>query len=168
MAACRVGNICNDKQSKLRERGYLMKKAFIAILALALALALAGCGSNQGSPSSSGASSSGGQSSSDAQFSSLSWSGEAIEFTVKEELILVGISVFANGVEFEGKYVSNSQGNMGFASGTTLKPGSSIGFHDGLIVYAGTTASCAIDTGGVEVDSVCFYLSDGTKLERQL
>jgi len=158
-----------------------MKKALITILILVAALALAACGSNSASTSSGEASSPGGLSSqdneastsgeqtlSDAQFSSLSWNGEAVVFTVKEELKLTGISVFANGQEFEGKYVSNSQGNMGFTNGTTMTPGSSIGFHGGLIIFAGTTASCAIDTGGAPVDSVSFYLADGTTLNREL
>ena len=145
-----------------------MKKALIIVLVLVAALALAACGSNSVGTSSNEASPPAGQTMSDAQFSSLSWNGEAVVFTVKDELKLTGISVFANGQEYEGVYVANSEGNMGFANGTTLTPGSSIGFHGGLIIFAGTTASCAIDTGGASVDSVCFYLADGTTLNREV
>ena len=115
----------------------------------------ASSGNNQASPS-------------DPQFSYLSWDGNKIEFTAKEKVTLTGISVFAGDQEFKGKYVSNSSGDMGYASGTTMRPGSSVGFNNGLIIYADTTASCAIDTGGAKIDKVCFYLSGGEKLERAL
>ena len=134
-----------------------MKKIVTFALSVMMVVSLAACGT-----------SSGGGGASDAEFSSLNWDGSAVEFTAKQELTLTGISVFSGSQEFKANYVANSEGNMGFSNGTTLTPGSSIGFHGGLIIFANTTASCAIDTGGADVDKVCFYLKDGGTLERSL
>ena len=127
-------------------------------MGLLVALMLAGCGSGG----------SGQSSAPDDHFSNLTWTGTAIEFTAKQEITLTGITVFVGSEEFEGKYVSNSEGNMGFSNGTTLTPGSQIGFHGGLIIFEGTTASCAIDIGGATADKVVFTLEDGSTLERAL
>ena len=145
-----------------------MKKALVLLLAILMTLALAACGSPLSSGSGTDASSSSAGSSTDKDFSNLKWNGEAIEFTATNEMTLTGISVFVGDKEYKGGIVANSAGNMGFASGTTLTPGSSIGFHGGLIIFAGTSASCKIDTEGSKPDKVCFYLKDDKKLEKKL
>ena len=131
----------------------MIKKAAILMMAALLALSLAACGGTKAK---------------DEVFSSLTWTGDAIEFTVLEDLTLTGISVFVGSQEFAGKLVSNSEGNMGFSNGTRLTPGSVVGFHGGLIILSGTTASCAIDTGGATPDKVCFYVAGGERIERKL
>jgi hypothetical protein len=138
-----------------------MKKASLIAICMLLAMSLAACGGQGGGQG-------GGASAPDDQLSLLGWDGQAVEFSFYEEVTLTGISVYASDSEFAGKYVSNSEGNMGFANGTTLTPGSMVGFHGGLIIFAGTIASCEIDTGGVTPDKVCFYLDDGTTITRPL
>ena len=146
-----------------------MKRTLVTLMALFLAFALVACGVPASGGDSEGASSSPvNQAATDDTFSSLSWSGTEVEFTVKEVMTLLGISVFAGDEEYEGNIVSNSEGNMGFANGTMLTPGSAIGFHGGLIIFSGTSASCAIDTGGATPDRVVFSLADGQTLERAL
>ena len=143
-----------------------MKKTITVTTALFIALMLSACGTPNGDrPSSAGDRY---DPATDEQLSSLSWNGTAIEFTAIDEMTLTGISVFVNDTEYEGALVSNSEGNMGFSNGTRLTPGSVIGFHGGLIILAGTTASCEIDTGGATPDRVCFYLLGGEKVERKL
>ena len=99
----------------------------------------------------------------------VSWTGTEVKFAAVQEMTLAGISVFVEEQEFEGVIISNSSGNMGLPGGATALPGSKLRFTSNpVIIFAGTVASCEIETDSVTPDTICFYLKSGEVLEVSL
>jgi hypothetical protein len=98
----------------------------------------------------------------------ISWDGNAVTFTAKQDAVVVGVSLWVDGTEYKAGNISNASGNMGSTNGATFRPGSSL-LLDGkkIVVFEGTTVSCEADVSGAP-DKITIYLDSGEELSGDL
>ena len=103
----------------------------------------------------------------DEWLSGISWDGSKLQLTAVKDVTISGISVFADGKEYEADIISNLSGDMGMLGGAIAWAGSKLSLQrNPVIVFERTVAICEIDTGGIIPERAVFYFNNGEIFEK--